>query len=356
MDDKYYINKTLELAVKGSGYVSPNPMVGAVIVKNGTVIGEGYHEKYGQNHAEVNAINNAKGSVEGSTMYINREPCSHFGKTPPCINAIINHGIKKVVVGDVDPNPEVNGKGIQILKQNGIEVNYGIEVDKCRKLNRFYYKYIKTGLPFVGLKIAQTLNGKISFKKNKRSDITCRTSLEKVHEIRSQYDAVVIGKNTAVIDNPMLNVRLVTGRSPKRYILDPYLEITSDLNVFSAELQENTFIVISDKCSRDEVAVFEGKNVNIVKLPESEHDRIDLKEFLKYLGEQKISSLLIEGGANVFTQFIKRGLVDYYYIFVAPKFSSKGENVVSDNYDLKKEMKIISVEHSGDDIIIEGET
>ena len=355
MDDSFFIRRTLKLAEKGRGNVSPNPMVGSIIVKNGGIISEGFHEKYGENHAEVNAVNNANDNLKDSTLYVNLEPCSHYGKTPPCVDTIIKAGISRVVIGDVDPNPEVNGEGIRILRENGIKVVCGVETEKCRKLNRAYYKYVRTKLPFTSLKIAQTINGKISFSKGERSSITGRSSLKKVHKIRSEYDAVVIGRNTAQIDNPLLTVRLVKGRSPKRYILDPYLGLQTGLNVFSEDRKENTYVCISEKCSEENILKFKKAGINLVKFAEFKKDRINIHEFLKYLGSQNVSSLLVEGGAQLFSEFIREKIVDYYYIFISPKFSFGGENTLIEKENILENIKFLKIKKMDEDVLIEGE-
>jgi len=354
MKDSYYIRRTLELAQKGAGYVSPNPLVGAVIVKDGNIIAEGYHEKFGDKHAEINAIENANQPLENSTLYTNLEPCSHYGKTPPCVDAIIKSGIQKVVIGDKDPNPLVNGKGIEILRSRKVKVKVGIEIEKCRFLNRFYYKYIKTKIPYVAIKIAQSVNGKISYVVGKRSAITGNEALRKVHKLRSEFDSVIIGKTTAIVDNPQLDVRLCKGKSPRRYILDPYLEIPEDLKIINNEFKKNIIIVISEKCDEYKIDKFKAKGIELVKINEIKRDFIDLYALLKYLGESQITSLLVEGGAEIFSEFIKQKLVDYFYIFISPVFSFGGKNTLSDLAEPKYDFKFLSTEKCGNDILVEG--
>ena len=206
--DKKFIRRSFHLAQKGKGHVSPNPLVGAVIVKNGKVIGKGYHKKYGSAHAEVNAINNSTESVAGSTLYCNLEPCSHIKKqTPPCVPLIIQKKIKKVVISNFDPNKEVNGKGIKQLREAGVEVVTDVLEDEGKDLNKFYFKYVKEKLPYITLKIAQSIDGKISVAKNKQTWLTGKESIKYVHKLRSEYDAVLVGAGTIRTDNPQLNVR-----------------------------------------------------------------------------------------------------------------------------------------------------
>lgn len=236
MKDEILIKETIKLARKGLGKVSPNPMVGAVIVKDGKIISRGYHRAFGENHAEINAIKRAREDIKNSTLYVNLEPCCIYGKTPPCTEAIISSGIKKVVIGDLDPNPDVNGKGIRILKKYGISVVKGVLQEECRKLNKVFYKYMTTGMPFVFVKIAQTVDGKISEKTGKATSITSPESKRFVHKLRSECDAVLIGKNTAEVDDPLLTVRLFDGRSPRRILLDENLEINPQLRLLNKPL------------------------------------------------------------------------------------------------------------------------
>jgi len=325
------IRETLRLAKKGLGKVSPNPMVGAVIVKSGEIISKGYHRFFGGEHAEIDAIKRAEKDIRRSTLYVNMEPCFHFGKTPPCVKAIVQAGIKKVVIGDIDPNPRVKGKGINYLKENGVNVTYGILVDECRKLNEFYYKYMVTKMPYVGFKIAQTVDGKISEKKGKSTNITSKESRRIVHRIRSLYDAVLIGKNTAVIDNPALTVRLCKGRSPKRIILDENLKIDTRLNLLNRPLSENTLIFTTSEFDHEIKEKLLSKGVEIILAKKDKNGLIDLKYMLRESAKLEISSIIVEGGSRIFTSFINERLVDKIYLFIAPKLFIKGINTFSNS-------------------------
>ena len=216
MTDESYIKLAIEIAKKGRGNVSPNPLVGCIIVKDERIIGAGYHEKYGENHAEINAINSAKESIEGSTLFVNLEPCSHQGLTPPCVDKIIENKIKRVVIGTLDMNPLVCGNGIKKLKAAGIDVKAGILENECTALNKFFFKHITKKIPYVTLKIAQTLDGKIADRKGDSKWISSLLSRRYVHELRSKYDAVLIGLGTVLKDNPSLTVRLTEGRNPRK--------------------------------------------------------------------------------------------------------------------------------------------
>ena len=232
MADESYIQLAIEIAKKGTGSVSPNPLVGCVIIKDNKIIGAGYHQKFGEEHAEINAINSSAESVEGSTLYVNLEPCSHHGKTPPCVDRIIKEKIKRVVIGTLDVNPLVSGNGVKALKKAGVDVKVGVLENECIELNKFFFKYITSKLPYVTLKAAQTLDGMIA-DKNKNSEwISSKESRKYVHWLRARYDAVLIGSDTAKIDNPKLTVRMVEGRNPYRVVLDSKLSLKTDLYLF----------------------------------------------------------------------------------------------------------------------------
>jgi diaminohydroxyphosphoribosylaminopyrimidine deaminase / 5-amino-6-(5-phosphoribosylamino)uracil reductase len=335
-NNEFYINECIKLAKKGAGYVSPNPLVGCVILKNGKIIGEGYHKKYGGPHAEVNAINNAKKkkhNLKNSTLYVNLEPCSHYGKTPPCIELIIKEKISKVVIGIKDPNPEVNGKGIRLLKKAGIKVEYGILKNKCDELNRFFIKYITKKIPYVTLKIAQSFDGKIALNNNKSKYITCNESLKFVHKLRSVYDAVLIGKNTALIDDPSLTVRLVKGRNPYRIVIDKNSKLPEHLKIFTDKNSDKTIIINSPK-----------------------NKKISLINILKALYKLNITSILVEGGANIFSQFAEKNLFDDIYFVIAPKIIGDGISAFRDfkiaTLSKTNNLFLYNIFLSGDDIIL----
>lgn len=348
--EEKYIKMCIELARKGAGYVSPNPLVGCVIVKNGDIIGKGYHKKFGGPHAEVNAISDAekKGhSVEGADLYTNLEPCSHTSKTPPCANLIIEKKLGRVFVGMEDPFPQVNGKGIRKLKEAGIEVKVGILEKECRELNKFFLKFLLKSRPYVTLKIAQSIDGKIALKNFESKYITGEDSRKYVHKLRSEYDAVLIGRNTALKDNPELNVRDVEGRNPLRFVIDTAMSLPKKLHIFSEDNKPDTY-VFSSKMENQH-------KYNIVSCKE-EDGLINLYDALNKMWEKKINSVLVEGGANVFSQFLSNNLYDDIYFFIAPKiigsgisaFDSVSINNLSEAYGLKLDF----IKHLGDDILI----
>lgn len=319
MDEKY-MEIALRLAKKGIGRTSPNPLVGAVIVKNGKIVGTGYHQKIGSPHAETNALKSAGKKAKGATLYVNLEPCSHFGRTPPCVDSIIQNGIKKIVCATLDPNPNVNGAGVRRLRQAGIEVKLGVLEDKARKLNEIYFKRIVSGIPFVALKIAQTLDGKIATPNGDSKWITQRDSRRFVHTLRKQMDAVLVGINTVTKDNPKLTTREVKGRSPLRIVLDSKGRIPLNSNLLKENKDNKTIVIVTRKNA-------EGKLKNkaqIWKVKSNYQGRISLKTFLKLAAQKGVSSILVEGGNEVFTSFLKEKLVDKIYCFVSPKIIGDG--------------------------------
>ena len=306
-----YMQRCLDLALLGAGNVSPNPMVGAVIVHADRIIGEGYHQQYGQAHAEVNAVNqvlanfdNAEDLLHDSTIYVSLEPCAHYGKTPPCADLLIRHRIPHVVVGCRDPFPQVDGKGIEKLKDAGIEVTLGVLENECRFLNRRFFTKVQQHRPYVILKWAQTADGFFAPDDNRQFWITGLESRKLVHQWRSEEDAILVGKNTAIIDNPQLNVRFGEGRSPKRVVIDRRLELSHDLHLFDQSVE--TFVFNEIKTDVD------GK-VKYIAL--EDFDRYVPQYILYQLYLQDIQSLIVEGGAQTLNAFIEAGVWDEARVF-----------------------------------------
>ncbi|NWG28369.1 MAG: bifunctional diaminohydroxyphosphoribosylaminopyrimidine deaminase/5-amino-6-(5-phosphoribosylamino)uracil reductase RibD [Ignavibacteriaceae bacterium] len=344
-----YIKSCFKLAEKGKGFVSPNPLVGAVLVKNGKVIGKGFHKKYGSAHAEVNAIKNATENFEGSTLYCNLEPCCHTNKkTPPCVPLIIQNKINKVVISNLDPNKDVNGKGISQLRNAGIEVISGILEDEGRELNKFYFKYIKKKLPYITLKIAQSVDGKISESRNKQTWLTGKESIKYVHKLRSEYDAVLVGANTIKIDDPQLNVREVNGRNPVRISIDGKLSIPFNSKILNPVDPEKTWVFTSKNVDEKKIKILEERGIKIFKIGSAGQNKLDIKKILKILAEQKITSLLVEGGANIFSQFVEQDLFDEIIILQAPKILGKGVTLF--NTKALKKLQLLSVNKLGKDV------
>jgi diaminohydroxyphosphoribosylaminopyrimidine deaminase/5-amino-6-(5-phosphoribosylamino)uracil reductase len=360
LTDESYIKLAIEIAKKGMGYVSPNPLVGCVIIKNERIIGAGFHEKYGGNHAEINAIEHAIESVEGGTLFINLEPCCHHGKTPPCVDKIIESKIKKVVVGTLDMNPLVSGNGIRKLKSSGIEIKVGILENECIALNKFFFKYIISGLPFVTLKAAQTLDGKIADEHRGSKWISSSQSRRYVHELRSKYDAVLVGAGTVKKDDPNLTVRLVEGRNPRRIIIDTNLSIRSSNKLFINNSDKKLIVVTSvnnaDKKNKIKRLVNCGAQIVFVNNDDGKN-LLNLKEVLKELGKLQISSILVEGGGEIYSSFIKKNLFDDILLFISPKFLGSGVPVIN-NIGIKSirnafKLKIGDTEKKGDDLMVE---
>ncbi|NIP43471.1 MAG: bifunctional diaminohydroxyphosphoribosylaminopyrimidine deaminase/5-amino-6-(5-phosphoribosylamino)uracil reductase RibD [candidate division Zixibacteria bacterium] len=330
------MQRALEIAEKGRGKVSPNPLVGAVIVKDGEIMGEGYHEVYGGPHAEINAMRGANSSCKGATLYLTLEPCSHHGKTPPCVNSVMEAGFKRVVIAAVDPNPKTNGKSITMMMDAGIEVDVGLLEEKARRQNEIFFKYIATSMPFVILKAAQTLDSKIADTTGHPKWITSDESRAFVHSLRSYVDAVAIGARTAVIDNPRLSVRHVEGRDPYRIILQDRTELPGDLHLFKDNEDNKTIIAAPP----NEMDIQNHKqNAIMWSVDAYEDGTLNLTSLLIKAANQSISSILVEGGSLLFTSFLKRKLVDKIYIGIAPKIVGAGTPTF-------QELGIDTLEHS----------
>ncbi|MCU7496022.1 MAG: bifunctional diaminohydroxyphosphoribosylaminopyrimidine deaminase/5-amino-6-(5-phosphoribosylamino)uracil reductase RibD [Ignavibacteria bacterium] len=359
MTDESYIKLALEIAKKGRGNVSPNPMVGAILVKNEKIIGAGFHEYFGGNHAEVNAILNAKQDVAGSTLYVNLEPCSHYGKTPPCTETIIKNKIKKVVIGTLDMNPLVSGSGIRALKEAGIEVKVGVLENECVALNKFFFKHISKKLPYVTLKVAQTLDGRIADLSGDSKWITSLNSRRYVHGLRSQYDAVLVGTRTVKIDDPNLTVRFIEGRNPKRIIIDTDLKLNLKLKLFVNNNDENLIILTSRKSAekKRKLEKLQKMGIEILFIKENKDGTLNLKNALEELGKNRISSVMVEGGRKIYTSFIKEGLFDDMMVFISPKIMGEGLPAVDKLgiHSIRKslKLKVRAVEKLGDDVLIE---
>lgn len=334
--DELYMTRCFELALKGAGQVSPNPLVGCVIVKNGKIVAEGYHKKYGEYHAERNAINSAtkKGiKLKGAELYVNLEPCAHFGKTPPCSDLIIEHKFSKVVVGVKDPYYEVAGKGIARMKKAGIKVITSVLEAEAKELNKFFFKYVTTGLPYITIKAAQTIDGKIADDKYRSKWISSAESRRTVHKLRSVYDAVLVGANTVKYDDPKLNVRDVKGRDPYRIIIDKDLALKLNYNVFRYP-DGKTIVITSLNADIRKTRSLQKKQV-IVLPSKMKNGKIDLVDALKKLASLNIASIMIEGGAFVYNEFLKSGLVDEMLVFIAPDVMGSGITAFSDKKSFK---------------------
>ncbi len=357
-----YMQQALELARKGAGQVSPNPMVGAVLVKGGQVVGEGYHEQLGGPHAEVNALNLAGDSAQGADLYVTLEPCSHHGKTPPCVDAVIKAGVGRVFVGMVDPNPAVSGEGVRKMREAGISVEVGLLEDTCRRLNEAFIKYITGKTPFVLLKAALTLDGKIATYTGDSKWITCEESRRRVHRIRAEVDAVIVGVGTVIADDPQLTVRMYEGpyTNPLRVVIDSSLRIPVTSRMLQPDMAAETLIVTAPQKAESKKALgLIKRGARVIGVPEAEKG-IDLAALMLRLGEEGIASALLEGGAEINASALASGIVDKVMLFYAPKIAGgkdaisfvggEGVEKIADSITLNG----ITVSRSECDVVIEG--
>lgn len=350
--DERIMKECIRLAKKGIGMVSPNPLVGSVVVKNNQIIGKGNHKKFGEAHAETNAVADAEKNgfnVKDATVYVNLEPCAHKGKTPSCAEFLVSKKVKEVIIGMKDPYSKVNGKGIEILRKSGINVKTGILENECVELNKFFIKYVTKKLPYVTLKIAQSIDGKIALNNSESKYITGSESRKYVHKMRNEYDAVLIGKNTALKDDPSLSVRDVNGRDPLRIVIDWNNSLNQKLKIFSDDNKNKTFVITRKSA---------GKNMgkkNLLYMI-SDDKAFKLIDILKLLYGFNINSVLIEGGAVLYSQFIKEKLFDDIYFFIAPKIIGSGlspfDGIMLNELKNTTELEFEFVKNVGTDILI----
>ena len=357
-EEERWMKRAIRLAEKGRGRTSPNPLVGAILVKDGKAIGEGYHAKAGEDHAEIIALREAGEKAKGSTLYINLEPCIHYGKTPPCAPEVIEAEVKRIFIGMEDPNPLVKGKGIATLKRAGLEVHVGILEKECQKLNEAFYKYIVKKEPFIILKIAATLDGKIATRSGDSKWISNEASRQIVHRFRDQVDGIVVGIGTILKDDPFLTARIKKGRDPFRIILDSQLRIPEEAKVIENS-PSKTIIATTEMAPKDKVERLEKKGVRILTL-DSKEGRVDLRSCLSRLGEMGIMSLMVEGGSQVYGSFLDEGLIDKLLLFLSPKLigDSQALGIFGGNGvgTLKEAVLLtdLKIKRSGGDILIEG--
>lgn len=317
MTDEFYMRRAIELAKKARGFTNPNPLVGAVIVKDGRIIGEGCHERYGELHAERNAIAALTESAEGATIYVTLEPCCHYGKTPPCTEAIIEHKIGRVVIGSRDPNPKVAGKGAKILREAGIVVEEDFLRDECDALNPVFFHYITTKTPYVVMKYAMTADGKIATKTGASKWITGEEARNRVHTMRHEYMSILVGIGTVLADDPMLNVRIEGLKSPIRVVCDSKLRIPLESQIVRTAGEYRTIVAYVDGENEKKAALADAK-VELLKIP-SDSDTVDLKVLMQKLGEMGIDSVFIEGGGTLNENALRSGIVQEVKAFIAPK-------------------------------------
>jgi diaminohydroxyphosphoribosylaminopyrimidine deaminase/5-amino-6-(5-phosphoribosylamino)uracil reductase len=316
--NEIYMNKALELAKKGGLHVKPNPLVGAIIVKNNEIIGEGYHQQYGQAHAEIQAFLNAKEDVTGATMYVTLEPCSHEGKTGSCAKKIIEKGIKEIYIATLDPNPLVSGKGVQMLKDAGIQVHLGISKEQSDLMNQHFYHYITQNKPYVLLKMALTLDGKYATDSMDSSWITNDASRLDVHHTRSKYQAIMVGLNTVIQDDPKLNIRLdhYEGKQPIRIILDPKGDVPIDRQVIQDAYETWVMTSFMSEQKRNQIENLGNRVIDV----KHKNEVLDLEALLHQLHELGIQNIMVEGGKTLHESFIREKLFDEVQAYIAPKF------------------------------------
>jgi diaminohydroxyphosphoribosylaminopyrimidine deaminase / 5-amino-6-(5-phosphoribosylamino)uracil reductase len=354
MTDEYYMRMALNLAKRGAPWAFPNPLVGAVIVKNDRIIGKGYHRRCGENHAEINAIENSAEPVRGSTVYINLEPCSHHGKTPPCVDRLVRERPARVVIGTVDPNPLVSGRGIASLKRHGIETRVGVLENQCAEINEVFFKYIRTRIPYVTLKFAQSIDGKIATATGHSRWISSEPSRVFAHRLRSLHEAILVGSGTVVKDDPELTCRLVKGRDPLRVVVDSQLKLSLKARILQEQDRARTLVFTTAGHDGKKMAALTDRGIE-VKVAGS--GQVNLSTVLKELGKRQLSSLLVEGGAGVLTSFIREGLADRIIIISAPKIFGKGTDAIGDlavrSVDQAIPLTIRRVSHKSGDIIVD---
>ena len=359
LSDDTYMKLALEYAQKGCGWVNPNPMVGAVVVKDGRVIGTGYHQRYGELHAERNALAACTESPQNATLYVTLEPCCHYGKTPPCTEAILKSGVRRVVVGTVDPNPLVAGKGIQILREHGIEVTEGVLRETCTKLNEVFFHFIQTKTPFVVMKYAMTMDGKIATHSGQSKWITGETARRRVQEDRHRYSGIMVGVGTILADDPLLTCHLSDSKNPIRIICDSRLRTPLNARVVQTAGDAPTILVT---CSQDEALArpYRDAGCEVLTLPTMD-GHVDLRELIAVLGEKEIDSVLLEGGSELNWSALQSGIVNKVQAYVAPKlFGGAGAKCPVGGIGVKdpeKAFRLASpqITRLGEDVLLENE-
>ena len=375
-ENETYMRRAIELARNGEGWTNPNPLVGAVIVKDGVIIGEGWHHKYGELHAEREALRDcrARGNdPRGADIFVTLEPCCHFGKQPPCTQAVLEAGIKRVFVGSRDPNPLVHGKGNSFLRENGIEVIEDFLREECDALNPIFFHYITTKLPYVALKYAMTADGKIATKTGASKWITGEEARAYVHRLRNRYAAILCGIGTVLADDPMLNCRMEGGHNPLRIICDSHLRIPLDCRLVKTAHEIPTIVACVEGAlpvegeptagqeALEKITALKAAGIEVLRLPATPEGSVDLSALMRTLGERKIDSVLIEGGAQINYSALAAGLVNRIYTFIAPKLfggsAAKGpvggEGIAG--VEEAFNFKLAEIRRFGDDILIEYE-
>ncbi len=356
-----YMQRAYQLAQKGRGFTLPNPMVGAVIVKQGRIIAEGWHKRCGGDHAEIDALKKLGDKAKGATLYVTLEPCSHFGRTGPCTEAIIKAGIKKVVIGTLDPNPINHGQSINLFKKAGVDVETGFLQDELIAMNEVFNKYITKKLPFVVAKCAQTIDGKIATVTGESKWITSEETRRFAHEKRNEFDAIMVGINTVLKDDPQLNATSKI-KHLKKIIVDSTLQISLKAKLFVGAKPSDIFVATTSKASKKKIEILSKGGVQVLISPlKGKNGHVDLKWLMKELAKREISYVLIEGGGRLIGRALKDSLVDRMMIYIAPKIVGD-QNAISSvaglgvkSIDKALELKDLKIKQIGQDFLIEGD-
>jgi len=358
MTDLGFMRLALRLALQARGKTSPNPIVGAVIVKGGRIVATGYHRRSGADHAEITALKKAKNKARGATLYVTLEPCSHFGKTPPCVDKIIESGVRKVVIGMIDPNPVNNGKSVLKLRRAGVKVRVGFLIEELKEANEAFLKFIKYKMPFVVVKCAQTLDGKIATKQGQSKWITSKEARDFTHRMRNDFDAILVGSRTVLADNPGLNAPQKS-KKIKKIIVDSTLQVSLGASLFKHTNPGDIFIAVTKNTTKKKIEKFRKKGIRIVVCPAIK-GRVDLKWLFGELTRKGITNILVEGGSKIIGSLFKARLVNKALMVLAPKImgdesaisSVRGFRVRNVNNTIR--LDDVSVKRIGEDILVEG--
>jgi len=359
MSDDKYMSLAIALAKKAQGRTSPNPCVGALVVKDGQIVGRGYHLRAGTPHAEVHALGQAGERARGATLYVTLEPCNHTGRTPPCTRAVLAAGIARVVVGMPDPNPLVAGSGIRMLQGHGVLCQVGVLEEKCQAINRPFVKYITSGLPYVTMKAAITLDGKLNFARGRQDWLTGAAARRYAHRLRDRHDAILVGAGTVRLDNPSLNVRLgKNGRDPVRLILDSNLSLPDDAKVFTLDSPAKTVVFCCQDAPPEKRKLLENRGVEVCPVA-ADGERLDVRAVLRAVAARQLCSILVEGGAAVHGEFLRQRLYDEAHLLVAPMLA--GENglplftgFAASGAEQAPRLAETAIRRLGDDMLITG--
>lgn len=353
------MREALRLARRGAGKVLPNPMVGAVVVRDGAIIGKGYHREFGGPHAEVFALDEAGEAARGATLYVTLEPCSYFGKTPPCTEAIIQAKIRRVVVATNDPNPRVNGRGLEMLRRAGIQVETGILQDEAIALNRPFSKFIRTGLPYITLKLAQTADGKLADQQGASRWITGPPARRLVHRLRAEAGAVLVGSGTVLRDDPALTVRHVKGPQPWRIILDRRLRIPLSAQLLSDDVVEKTIVVtVESKLATRKAQRILHRGARVLAVTQKNDGASWIEAVLQHLGKLQICHVLVEGGQKVASAFLTAHCVDSLMLFIAPKIFGRGKDALHvTGFSAESPLRLVHLKYRkvGEDLLLEAD-